>query len=447
MLKVSRREMLTALGVTGMAGLIHARNHFKSKALFQPTPRETLRGLVRREPVLIEHSPAPELVSDDQLLDVLRMARPYSNTQLDTIPFTIHALRLWGPKAEFPRTLEEPTYEEHFGLSSAEMIAILLDTRTFVERTGRELSAVLVPSPFGIRVLSNTDTVYGWREASAHIDEIPCELGEIGLPSTTPLIAKGGIAGTVADLITDAMTRISQDVEIEWTAGALSLYVATRARWKNRQGQEWSLNEVALHLLRKSIGHGACMGLHSAYSLVLMLRTHEKVPFLTDTTVRDVRNHLLDITRHLVTTQHDDGSWSADWYDDAHAPKPPYLDSRINAIAATGHQLEWLAVAPPTLRPNREVLARAITFLARTIPAMEDVILGDFHNYPPVSHAARALSLFKGVEPYAFYSTRAVRSERPTPTGNSLPHHSHDRLHGCLIAARGLSGHRPDALI
>jgi hypothetical protein len=64
----------------------------------------------------------------------------------------------------------------------------------------------------------------------------------------------------------------------------------------------------------------------------------------------------------------------------------------------TGHALEFWAMASPEYHPPRETVVRASQWLVRQIDAMSEKDVQRENTY--LSHACRALCLWRGEEPY-----------------------------------------------
>ena len=76
----------------------------------------------------------------------------------------------------------------------------------------------------------------------------------------------------------------------------------------------------------------------------------------------------------------------------------PKIDSGIEVILATGHHLEWLALAPVEVQPPRESIIRAAQWLVQAMREVDARTLDI--DYGPFSHAGRALSLWRGNEAF-----------------------------------------------
>ena len=77
-------------------------------------------------------------------------------------------------------------------------------------------------------------------------------------------------------------------------------------------------------------------------------------------------------------------------------------DALHDKLLVTGHQLEWLALAPDEVQPPRETVIRAAQWLARTLTEMDQKDLVD--AYGPYTHAARALCLWRSADPNTLWN-------------------------------------------
>ncbi len=73
------------------------------------------------------------------------------------------------------------------------------------------------------------------------------------------------------------------------------------------------------------------------------------------------------MTSRLYETQSQHGYWDGNWPDNSAAVPDPTTDERSRRILATGHALEWWAMAPESLHPPRETIVRAAQWLFVTI--------------------------------------------------------------------------------
>src|SRR5690606_16031429 len=99
--------------------------------------------------------------------------------------------------------------------------------------------------------------------------------------------------------------------------------------------------------------------------------------------------------------QYDEGYWHGNWSLGAAAKNVATDDEDYRRVIATGHHLEWLAIAPPELHPPRESLRRAARWLIdETLSVPEETLRERYTFY---SHVGNALALWRGTHPATFW--------------------------------------------
>jgi hypothetical protein len=94
-------------------------------------------------------------------------------------------------------------------------------------------------------------------------------------------------------------------------------------------------------------------------------------------------------------------------------------------LLVTGHALEWWSLAPSELLPPRETLVKAGQWTVNAILELDDETI--LKRYGPLSHAGRALAMWRGLWPYQVELDPSKPLARktpaePSPVGNtSLP--------------------------
>ena len=331
----------------------------------------------------------PRVVTDEQLSIVLHKLRPRLRHEKVNINHVDHALRFWGVEAEF----DDPEC-----LSGQEMRELLLDHTKFVEVWGNDLPALLQVDATGVRVR----TQQGLATAS-HYDHTLAGLAEVGTPLSFSVRTIVGTR-TVREMLTHALRRFSlNQIEYEWSTLAFAMYIPAN-RWISSEGQEITFDRLAERITRQRLNHGVCMGNHRLHALVMLLRIDEEVtPILTDQGRQMIKQHLTKVTGLFVSSQHADGYWIRSWP----TGKPPESgregdseNTLQNRILATGHVLEWWALAPEELHPPREVVVRAGQWLARSIEELDEESIKTQYTF--LSHAGRALALWRGEFPVYF---------------------------------------------
>ncbi|UUO07968.1 hypothetical protein M4951_06540 [Blastopirellula sp. J2-11] len=327
----------------------------------------------------------PELITDDQLRTVLVRLRPRLRHQQPKINHVDHALRFWGADAKFA----DPEC-----LSGEEMRKMLTDMSVFHEYWGDASRDLITPGEMGWGVRTQQGAA-----TSSHVDHTLATLAEIGTPLDYA-IQSGETSLTLRDLLIGALRdfRLNQQ-EYEWTTISAATFAADNSPWVSREGERITFDQMARRLMRQQWVQGVCYGNHRLFTLAALLRLDEQVEIFEDNATRDeIIAHLTDATRRLIESQNEAGYWDQNWYNAERAPTDEGLtDPLSRRLLATGHALEWWAIAPAAVQPPRETKIRAGQWLATEVEKMSDDVIRD--NYTFLSHVGRALALWRGALP------------------------------------------------
>lgn len=354
-------------------------------------PRPAAVALPRNLPAVIRpRFDDPRVVTEAQLAAVLERVKPPTDP-VSTNNF-VHALRLWGPAADFgdPKI---PT--------GAQLRDYFLNDATFRHWAGEQTPPLFYRTADGIEVRSYDDRVADRTTSSFHTNDLVATLAEIGTPLDTPLVMRDGQA-QVSDLLATALGRAhAEQLEIEWTAIAYARYVFPQPGWKNKYGEKLDVEQLVDRLVSQPPELGPCNGLHRLEALVVLNRADDEYKALRPKTKLKLLLYLKRASNSLVASQTADGFWTRHWPRGTSAAtvskdNPATLHDKL---LVTGHHLEWLALAPDEVQPPRETVIRAAQWLARTLVEMDQKELLD--AYGPYTHAARSLCLWRSMEPSA----------------------------------------------
>lgn len=373
--------------VGGLLGLAASRyEEFKAPRLL-PEPETEV---VRVRPVYNE----PDMISDEQLNHVLEKLKPRLRGLQPKINHVDHALRFWGVEATF-------TDEEC--LSGVEMRELLLDHRRFSQAWGPKAKPFLIPDTRGGVTLRTKE---GLATAS-HVDHTIAGLAEVGTPLDYPVITPSG-EYELRDVFNESLRKFSlNQTEYEWSTLAYLHYIPHVKTWYTTEGQKITWERLADRLMRQRLAQGVCFGNHRLHALAMLLRVDESHDLLSPEARSRIINFLQDATRRLIVSQHSDGYWAGDWPgEEDDGPQPASFQSRLGPVAdrilATGHALEWWAFAPPEVLPPLEVRVRAAQWLVKTINDLTPLQVRRYYTF--LSHAGRALSLWRGHFPAEIFS-------------------------------------------
>jgi len=330
------------------------------------------------------------VVSNQDLQEILAKVRLTDKGAETRINQVDHSMRYWGAAVEF----NESQY-----FSGQAMRALMTDHRLLAQRYGAETQPLLIDAEHGVRV-----RVEGHVAASSHVDHTLACLAEVGTPLDFPLVTPTRMT-TYRAMLQQSLRDFSlNQTEYEWSVLAYALYLEPNSGWTTSEGQQITFDMLARRLMREPLSRGVCFANHRMYTLAVLLRVDEQESILSPAVRQEVLDYLREITATLVKHQHPTyGYWNGNW-----PFAPPRdgeeFDTLSDRILATGHALEWWAIAPAELHPPRPVLAASGQWLVRTIESLDTQ--GVEQNLTFLSHACRALALWRGAEPAEHYSGR-----------------------------------------
>ncbi len=324
------------------------------------------------------------VVSDEDLAAVLTKVLPRFSREKLRPNYVEHALRIWGAQIEF----DSPDL-----VSGPQMAQYLVNTGEYLASWGGDVEPILEPEPDGIRIRWGPDLT-----ASVHHDHMLASMAEAGVTLDTPVFTPARQT-TMEQILSEALRDFRLDErETEWSAMAFGLYLAPQgtASWHNGQGRRITFDMLAERLMRKHRKKGVCLGTHRVYSLMALLRLDEEngSELLTAATRSQIMQFLHGARDLIIASQDPDGSWPPNWHEgaDAAANKDPN-EKAYRRVIATGHHLEWLAIAPKELHPPHDSIVRAADWIVqKTLQTPQSEINSSYTFY---SHVGNALALWR----------------------------------------------------
>lgn len=331
----------------------------------------------------------PEMISDAELARVLTKVQPRFADIKRRPNLVEHALRAWSVEATF----QDPAI-----MSGEKMRDFLLDHSNYYAEWGDETAPLLMDRPEGIAIRWASD-----RSASVHHDHLLACLAEAKVPLTQPVYAPSKRNMTLEQVLLESLRDFDPDErETEWSALAYTLWLAPNSGWVDGKGREVSFDLLAKRLIRGHLEKGVCSGTHRVYSLMVMYRVNQEYPILSEAMAAEVYSHLEHIRDLISVSQFEDGHWPSNWGEGAYALENPKQDKLSSQVIATGHHLEWLAIAPEELHPPKQMMEKAADWLVKTTDDLSQKQVLD--NYTFFSHVGNALALWRKTTPSQFWS-------------------------------------------
>jgi hypothetical protein len=342
----------------------------------------------------------PQMVTDAELEGVLAQLVPRFPRSKLRPNFVEHALRIWGANVRF----DDPEI-----CSGEELRDFLTDNGRFLASWGPDVKPLIVDAPAGLSIR------YGDEEgASVHHDHWLASLTEAGIARRQTLFSPAG-AKAAESVLRQALTDFRIDErEVEWSAMAFGLWLPPQKAWRTSDGRIVTFDLLAKRLVRGDMQFGVCSGTHRLYSAVLLLRLDDEFQILSPHVRAAVVAHLELVRDLLMAAQFDDGHWASNWSLGAESKEKPIEDPLHKQVIATGHHLEWLALAPIELHPPREQIRKAARWaIDTTLSHTQEEVQTHYTFY---SHIAGALALWRNTHPADFWqSRRTPRAAHPDP--------------------------------
>jgi len=346
-------------------------------------------NIERKVPLRIEpFYDDPSVVTDEELAAVLKQVRPKFPRKHLKPNHVEHALRTWSIHS---------TFQDPDVVSGIEMRDFLVDHARFLASWGDEASPLLVDEPAGISIRWGSQV-----GGSVHHDHWLASLTEAGIQLDEPVFAPSRRDMDVNDVIQQSLRDFRLDErEVEWSAMAFGLWIPPVKQWKTTDGRAVSFDQIALRLVRGHKRFGVCVGTHRVYSLMLLIRLDDQFDILSDKVHEEAYAYLERVRDLISVCQFEDGHWPANWMDGKTALTDPQEIPEYKNVIATGHHLEWLAIAPKELHPPHEQIVKAAKWVIKnTTEHSEAEILQKYTFY---SHVGNALALWRNTHAATFW--------------------------------------------
>jgi hypothetical protein len=246
-------------------------------------------------------------------------------------------------------------------------------------------------SPYGWEVRQRTATsARGHWEYEHHVDQFLATCAQIDAPLSLSVETDFGRV-SIGELLDASRRSFDISQELCWTLIAYCSYLPTESPWQNRFGEVCSYESIVNEILSLPMESGSCGGTHKQFALAYFMKSSSGER-LTKQVRRQCEEYLAQSSRMLEQSQLPNGAWTTHWAkgaSDASDAQDRSSPRGIDLIRITGHQLEWVDIAPAATRPSNICTSRAIRFLADALDRAD--ISGVQKEYCAYSHAACVL--------------------------------------------------------
>jgi hypothetical protein len=328
-----------------------------------------------------------------------------------------HALRIWTIQA---------TFRNPDVMSGQQMKDFLLNSSAYASVWGKNterIEPLLVEQPAGFSVRYGRTTGPG---GSVHHDHTLACLTEAGISLDEPVFLASGRQSDIQYMLEQALRDFQFDErETEWSTLAFALWVSPTKSWQLPNGRTLTFDMLADRLIRGQLETGVCSGTHRLYTLMAMWRINQAHNILSEPQAQKIFNHLAMIRDSISQSQFPDGHWPSNWCAGKDAVEHPVEDELPAKIIATGHHLEWLAIAPEELHPTREIMEKAAQWCIQTTRDQDQKSI--YARYTFFTHVGNALALWRKERPHSFYHKWELAHPElnsqptPPPPGTTTP--------------------------
>ena len=208
------------------------------------------------------------------------------------------------------------------------------------------------------------------------------------LPTSHQFKTAGGEVVTVQDIINNAKMEVTRatDVEMTWTLWALAHYLEPTAQWVNKNGEQWSMEELLRVELRNTIYDAPCGGTHSLFACAYARNAHLQSKQPLRGVWLEADQKIQRFIAEAKALQNPDGSFSIHFF------KGRGSSNDFNTrITSSGHMIEWLMVALPQSRLSESWVQNGIRCVA------QDLIDNRHQNAEcgPLYHAVDGLQIYR----------------------------------------------------
>jgi hypothetical protein len=246
-------------------------------------------------------------------------------------------------------------------------------------------------------------SAYGWevrqrtaqnarehREYEHHIDQFLATCAQIGAPLSLCIETDFGRI-SIGELLEASRHSFDNSQELCWTLVAYCTYFPEEPEWENRFGERCSYESIVNDIQSRPLDSGSCGGTHKQFALAYFLASSAATQ-LNEDLRRRCEDYLARSSKLLEGSQLSNGAWGPQWMTSVGTDigtRDGLPIRGVDLVRITGHQLEWIALAPSACRPPLACTSRAIRFLA---DGLDRADVGTIEKeYCAYSHAACVL--------------------------------------------------------
>ncbi|MDX1961616.1 MAG: ADP-ribosylation factor-directed GTPase activating protein isoform b [Pirellulales bacterium] len=232
----------------------------------------------------------------------------------------------------------------------------------------------------------------GSKTGQGHPDQWLGYLSQTGLTPADKIVI-GKKSYTIADLRNQAQWDLVPGMEATWTLMALShpSYWKLTDTWKNRNGETWNIEKLALMEAQAPVVGGSCGGTHRLYALAVALNQYRNENQIQDVNKLPpawavVHARIQEFVTQAQREQNADGTFSTNYF--TRPGNAPRIDDKIST---TGHILEFLTAA----LTDQELAEPWVTRSCERLVTLMEIAKNDPVECGGLYHAAHGLIIYR----------------------------------------------------
>jgi hypothetical protein len=227
----------------------------------------------------------------------------------------------------------------------------------------------------------------GSKIGQGHYDQWLGYLAGCKLPIDQPIVVSG-TQFTLADLLAQVEWDVPRnlDQEYSWTLMGLSTYHPSDYKWTASDGKEWNIARLVEIESGHDLNASACGGAHRLCGLTLAYTRHVAQGGTIEGAWKLAEDKIQDSLKKVREFQNSDGSLSSNYLE-----RPGRSADLAENLGATGHLLEFVALAVPDSELRADWIQRAALFLCDVIERTKEYPLECGALY----HASSGLVIYR----------------------------------------------------
>ena len=239
------------------------------------------------------------------------------------------------------------------------------------------------PTKDGLDVYMSNDLTF---LAQGHQDQFVSEMAQWGMKPDHKFHV-GKFDYTFDDFIRQSTMRasVTQKQELSWAIIMISQFHGTDYQWTNSLGERLKFDDIVRYEIDASIDEAACGGTHRLFGFTWAYHLHLNKGGKKEGVWLDVAAKIKRYKARAKQLQNRDGTFSNNYFKGPGADEP----DTNKRIGATGHILEWLALAMTDEELREPWMQNAVNALVLLILDLPDRADGG-----GLYHAAHGLHIY-----------------------------------------------------